>query len=92
MINVTHNGYDRRTWFHIFRRIIDIKLLFGFLFKIYEFNLKTEFACHQFNHLGIQTLIDRYHDTKTHTFTDDFGKAYIHKTGQVAYRNKFCQL
>ncbi len=58
-------------------------------FHINEFNIETKFAGYQFYYFRIESLIYRYHNTKTHTLADNFGKTYIHQVGQFAYTDEF---
>ena len=38
----------------------------------------SKFAGYELNHFCIKTLVYRYHNTQTHTFSNNFGKTYIH--------------
>ena len=73
---------DEREGSSIFRLepVVLFILLFDFClsFHINKFNIETKFASYQLNYFCIKTLIYRYHYTQTHTFSNNFGKTYIH--------------
>ena len=80
MINMTHNGNNRRTWLQFIFTILIFFYLFHFhlLFHVNELYIITKFTGHQFNYFGIKTLVNGNHNTQAHTFADYIRKIHIH--------------
>ncbi len=93
MIYVAHNSNYRRTGFEILF-IIFFNFFFHFhlLLHIDKLHIESKLTGHQFYYFCIQTLINRYHNTKTHTLADNFGKTYIHQVSQLTNTDKFSNL
>ena len=85
---MTHDGNNRRTRFQIF---FGIFFLYNGLchFRTDIFSLVSEFFRHQINGFSIQTLIDRHHDTDTHTSSNNLSYGNIHHTCQFVGSHKF---
>ena len=66
VVYVTHHGNNRCTRLQIFFRI-SLFLYSLCYFRTYIFCLVAKFFCHKVNRFCIQTLVDRHHDTHTHT-------------------------
>ena len=93
MVNVTHDGNDGGTRTKILRCIFIILFLhLHLLLHVYELNFIAKLTCHEFYHFSIKTLVDRYHDTQTHTFADDFSKINVEETGELTHTDEFCYL
>ena len=93
MVNVTHDGNNRRSWRKIICFIFFILFLhFHLLLHIDEFHFIPEFSSNQFNNFCVETLVDGNHDAEAHTLTDDLSKVHIQQTGQLTYTDKFCNL
>ena len=94
MVNVAHDGYNRRTGQQVFFCIFLIFLMLHFhlLFHINELHIKPKLTGYQFNYFRIKTLVDRYHDTQAHTLANYLCKTYIHQVSQFAYADKLCYL
>ena len=93
MVYVTHDRYDRCTG----RKVIiffKFLLLFHFelLLHIDKLHFVTEFISNKFDYLGVETLVDGYHQAKAHTFTNYFCIAHIHQVCQFAHTDKFSEL
>ena len=56
VVNVTHDGNDRRTFLHL----VGVEFLFKvrLVADVEEFNLKTKFFGKNFNHFGVETRVD----------------------------------
>ena len=66
MVNVTHNGHNRRTWLQAFRQIIiTTKANFDIRFR-YTLNPVPKFASDQFSGFTINRLCCGCHDVQLH--------------------------
>ena len=81
MVYVTHDGDNRCARFQILFRIF---FLYNGLrhFRTDVFSLVTELFRHQIDGFSIQTLVDRHHDTDTHTSSDDLRYGNVHHACQ----------
>ena len=78
MVNVTHDGDNGGTGTQVLRCIFIILFLhLHLLLHVYELYFITKLTGYEFYHFSIETLVDGYHDTQTHTFADDFSKVYV---------------
>ena len=91
VVNVSHYGYNRCTRLQIFRSIFILRYRFSYV-RTYILSLEAKFISNQVDCFRIQTLIDRYHDTDTHTSTDNLIDRDVHHAGQLVCRNKLRQL
>ena len=93
MVDVTHDGDDRRSGLQVFRIIFLILVLHLHLFlHVDEFDFEAEFSGDELDDFRIEALVDGYHDAKAHTLADDFSEADIHQVGEFAYADEFRQL
>ena len=91
MIDMTHDSDNRCTA----EEIVLVILLFlnGVLyFSADIFCGKAELVSHQIDGLCVQTLVDTYHDTDTHTSTNNFGNRHVHHRCQLRDSNELGQL
>src|SRR5690606_39462165 len=77
MVNVTHDSNHRSTLYSIFQAFVVISFFISILLKIDKFYFTVKFTSHQLYHLCIETLVDRYHNTQAHTFTNHLGEWHI---------------
>ena len=82
VINVTHDGDDRWTGHQL---IFGIGLLLQFLFNLlaHVLSLEAELLGHQVDGVGIQTLVDRNHQSQSHTGRDDLDHRHVHHRSEV---------
>ena len=91
MVNMSHHSYDRSTWHQVC--LVVFLLANCFLnFSTYIFCLETELIGNEVDSLGIQTLVDRNHDTYTHKSSDNLVYTYVHHGSQLANGNKLGEL
>ena len=86
VVDMTHYRDDRRTGYEIF---LAVCLLLKFLGNLSgdEFHLVAELLGNQHESLGIETLVDGHHETKTHTSSDDLDyRSVVHQGGKVVDR------
>ena len=87
MVNVTHNGHDRRAWLQDFRRIIiTTKANFNIRFR-YTLNPVPKFTSHQFSRFTINGLCCCCHDVQLHQLFYHIGSALGHPVCQFTYCN-----
>ena len=91
VVNVSHHCNNRSARLQIFRSIFFFNDSLCH-FRTYIFCLESELFCHQIDCFRIQTLVDRNHDTNTHTSSDNLIDRYIHHRCQFVSRNKLGQL
>ena len=91
MVNMSHHGNDRCTSYQV---VLIIFLLGNSVLYLCTdiFGLKAELISHDINSLSIQTLVDTYHDTDTHTGTDNLIDTDIHHRSQLTNSNELGQL
>ena len=91
MVNVSHDSHNRCTRLQI---LFCIRLLFNGLshFSADIFSLVTKLFGYQIDGFCIQTLVDRYHDTDTHTSRDNLCHGNIHHACQFVCSNELGQL
>ena len=75
MVDVSHNGYYRRTCFQI-SRIIGLIHQKLFLFGNFDLDSRAEFLGDNRRRIDIQLLIDRRHNAHAHQFHDDLGRFF----------------
>src|SRR5690606_2172805 len=69
-----------------------ISFFISILLKIDKFYFTVKFTSHQLYHLCIETLVDRYHNTQAHTFTNHLGEWHIEQGCQFGNRDKLSHL
>ena len=82
VIHVSHDGDDRRTrdkFALVILLLVDCLLHFG----ADIFRSVSELISHQIDGLGVQTLVDTYHDTDRHERSDELCDRHIHHRGKL---------
>ena len=85
---MTHNRYDRRAWFQIFRIILFFFLKFVLLFNADKLNIRSKFMRYQFYDFSVKPLIDRNDDAEVQTGFDDLCYRHVQQVGQFRHGNK----
>ena len=89
VVNVTHHGNDRRTGNEILFAVLLLFEFFGNLGSD-KLNLIAELFGNKHESLGIETLVDGNHKTKTHTSSDNLHhRGVVHKGSEVVYGYEF---
>ena len=90
MVYVTHHRYDRSAADEV---VLVVSLLRNGILHLgtHILGSETELLSNDIDGLGIQTLVDTYHDTDGHTGTDDLIDTDIHHGSQLADSHKLCQ-
>ena len=83
VIDVSHNGHNRATLFHIciVHLFVGIDFFHHMLRNI--FGREAELFCHKVDGFCVQTLVDTNHNAKHHTRTDNFIYRHIHHRSEV---------
>ena len=90
MVNVTHHSYDWSTWNQVV--FIILFLAYSLLnLSTYVLGLEAELLSHHVDGLGIEALVDGYHDTYAHQGRDDLSNADVHHRSQLANGNELGQ-
>ena len=93
MVDVTHDGDDRRTADEV-SFVIDLFFLrdgFDDL-SADEVGLVAEFLCDHLDGLSVEAHIDRHHQTDAHTGSDDLRHGDVHKAREVTHRHELGEL
>ena len=91
MVYVTHHGNNRRTRDEV---VLVVLYLGDCLLHLSAdiFGLESELLSHEVDGLGIQTLVDRHHDTYAHECSDHLVYRYVHHRSQFRNSHKLGQL
>ena len=91
MIDMTHDGNDGGTTYQVV--LVVFILLNGILHLGADIlGGEAELVGHNIYRLGIQALVDTYHDADAHAGTDDLCDRHIHHRGQLRYGHELRQL
>ena len=87
MVNMSHDGDDRSTWEQV---VLVVLLLTDCLAHLgaYILGLKSELIGHEIDCLGIEALVDRYHDAYAHTSAYNLVYLHVHHRGELANGDK----
>ncbi len=88
MVNMTHNRYYRRTFFHIARIIQIIFQNFNNSF-LTNFNLHAKFISQQNCRIRLQILVNRGHNTHFKQFFNQLAGRFMHALSQFRENNRF---
>ena len=94
VVNVTHHGDDRRPRLEVFRlvHLFAVADLLGDVGS-HELHVVSELLGHEHKGLGIETLVDGYHQTEAHTSSDDLHhRGVVHQGCEVVDRNELGDL
>ncbi len=94
MVDVTHDGDDRRTGLEIFLAV-HLLLALDFLGNLRgdELDFVTEFLGHEHESLGIEPLVDGHHQSQAHTSADNLHhRGVVHKGREVVHGHEFGNL
>ena len=88
VVDVTHDGNDRRTGDEVFLLVC---LLSGLdlvcQFSTHEFNFVAELFSYQHEGFGVETLVDGHHQAKAHARSDNVvHRGVVHEGGEVVHR------
>ena len=90
VVHVSHYSDDGRTRNQIFGLVRLVGLVYGLL-NVHrnELYLESELLGNDDQCLGVQSLVNRHHESEVHTCGDDFGDRHVHHRGKVAHRDEF---
>ena len=91
VVDVSHDRHDRRTRHEI---LLLVGLGLDGLLYVYrhELDLEAELLGHDNKGLGVETLVDRYHESEVHAGRDDLHGRDVHHRGQLAYGDELRDL
>ena len=84
VVDVSHDRYDRRTRDEVFLAVLAV--VGDGLLNLHrdEFGLVAELLGDDHERLGVETLVDRHHQTQVHAGHDDLRRRDVHHRGQLA--------
>ena len=84
VVDVSHDRYDRRTRDEVFLAVLAV--VGDGLLNLHrdEFGLVAELLGDHHERLGVETLVDRHHQTQVHAGHDDLRRRDVHHRGQLA--------
>ena len=93
MVDVTHDGDDRRTADEV-SFVIDLFFLRdGFdNLSADEIGLVAEFLCDHLDGLSVEAHVDRHHQPDAHTGSDDLRHGDVHEARKVTHRHELGEL
>ena len=85
VVHVSHDRHDRRTRHEVL--LLVLVVVGDGLLNLHgnEFDLVAELLGHDHERLGVETLVDRHHQSEVHAGRDDFGGRDVHHRGQLAH-------
>ena len=93
MVDVTHDGDDRRTRHEVFLTVVFFCFGDGFLhISTNKVDLETKLLGHHRKCLSIKALVDGNRHTKAHAGTDDLHDWHVHHRGQFVGGHKLGHL
>lgn len=91
MVDMTHNGHNRRTRYEI--ALVVLLLAHGFLHLCTDvLGLEAKLLSHHVDGLSIETLVDGGHDTNAHQRGDDLRHGNVHHRSQLRHGNELGEL
>ncbi len=87
VVDMTHDRNDRRTGHEIFFFVFFLMNGIRYLSR-HIFGAETELIRNNVDGFGIETLVDRHHDTEIHTRGDDIVDRHVHHQSQVIGSDK----
>ena len=91
MVHMAHDSHNRRTRHQVFLLILFDSDGFAHL-GADIFCRESELFGHDIYGLGVQTLVDAYHQSKAHACADYLGHRHLHEVCQVVGRHEFSDL
>ena len=91
MVNVSHDGYDRGAWNEIVLIVLSLLDSLAHL-GTHVFSRESKLVGNEVDSLGIETLVDRHHNTHAHASADNLVDRHIHHGGKFADSHKLGEL
>ena len=89
VVHVAHDGHDRRTRHEVL--LLVFVVVVDRLLNLHrdEFDLVAELLGHDHERFGVETLVDRHHQSQIHAGRDDLSRRDVHHRRQLAHGHEF---